>query len=48
MDEETWNRARGWALWKALITYNGNQYSNPKVARESLNIINLIAHDFEL
>ncbi|WP_339267311.1 aminoglycoside phosphotransferase family protein [Paenibacillus sp. FSL R5-0470] len=48
MDEETWNRARGWALWKALITYNGNRYSNPKVARESLNIINLIADDFEL
>ncbi|GAA0475004.1 hypothetical protein GCM10009096_15760 [Parasphingorhabdus litoris] len=20
MDNETWNRARGWALWKALIT----------------------------
>ena len=20
-DEETWNRSRGWALWKALITY---------------------------
>jgi Predicted aminoglycoside phosphotransferase len=20
-DEETWNRGRGWALWKALITY---------------------------
>lgn len=48
MDEETWNRARGWALWKALITYNGNRYSNPKVARESLEIINLIADDFEL
>ncbi|WP_392544409.1 phosphotransferase [Oryzobacter telluris] len=20
LDDETWNRARGWALWKALIT----------------------------
>jgi len=28
LDEETWRRARGWALWKALITasgYDGNQ-----------------------
>ena len=25
MDEETWNRARGWALWKALITYDANK-----------------------
>lgn len=21
LDEETWDRAKGWALWKALITY---------------------------
>lgn len=21
-DEDTWNRAKGWALWKALISYN--------------------------
>lgn len=48
MDEETWNRARGWALWKALITYNGNRYTNLEVARESLNTINVIADDFEL
>ncbi|WP_088071819.1 aminoglycoside phosphotransferase family protein [Gottfriedia luciferensis] len=24
-DEGTWNRARGWALWKALITFNENK-----------------------
>lgn len=23
-DEDTWNRAKGWALWKALITYDIN------------------------
>lgn len=22
LDEDTWNRARGWALWKALITFD--------------------------
>jgi aminoglycoside phosphotransferase (APT) family kinase protein len=48
MDEGTWNRARGWALWKALITYHGNRYSNSEVAWESLTIINSIADDFEL
>ncbi|HEY2422007.1 MAG TPA: aminoglycoside phosphotransferase family protein [Neobacillus sp.] len=48
MDEGTWNRARGWALWKALITYHGNRSSNSEVARESLTIINSIADDFEL
>lgn len=21
LDKGTWNRAKGWALWKALITY---------------------------
>ncbi|OZQ59315.1 acetyltransferase [Paenibacillus sp. VTT E-133280] len=48
MDEGTWNRARGWALWKALITYHGNRSSNQKAAKESLTIINSIADDFEL
>ncbi|MFY0762391.1 aminoglycoside phosphotransferase family protein [Metabacillus dongyingensis] len=47
MDEETWNRARGWALWKALITYYGNKNSNKSIAEESYNIINIIVDDYE-
>ncbi|USK31499.1 aminoglycoside phosphotransferase family protein (plasmid) [Bacillus sp. CMF21] len=47
MDEETWNRARGWAVWKALITYNGNKNSNKAIADESYNIINIIVDDYE-
>ncbi|MCF6137713.1 aminoglycoside phosphotransferase family protein [Pseudalkalibacillus berkeleyi] len=47
-DEETWNRARGWALWKALITYNWNRRSNKVIAEESYNIINIIQEDYEL
>ena len=47
MDEETWNRARGWALWKALITYDGNKNSNKEIAEESFNIINIIVDDYE-
>ena len=47
MDEETWNRARGWALWKALITYDANRDSNEKVAEESYRIIQVIVDDYE-
>lgn len=53
MDEEAWNRARGWALWKALITYdvnrnrNRNRDSNEKVAEESYRVIQVIVDDYE-
>ncbi|WP_347552956.1 aminoglycoside phosphotransferase family protein (plasmid) [Pseudalkalibacillus hwajinpoensis] len=47
-DEETWNRARGWALWKSLITYNWNRRSNKETAEDSYNIINTIQEDYEL
>ncbi|MGE7768790.1 aminoglycoside phosphotransferase family protein [Peribacillus sp. NPDC096540] len=46
-DEETWNRARGWALWKALITYNYNKQSNKAIADESFYIIKVILNDYE-
>jgi aminoglycoside phosphotransferase (APT) family kinase protein len=46
-DEETWNRVRGWALWKALITYNGNKNSSNAIAEES-SIINIIIDDYKL
>ncbi|KAB2443904.1 aminoglycoside phosphotransferase family protein [Bacillus luti] len=47
MDEETWNRARGWALWKALITYDANKISNKIVAEESYRVIQVIEDDYE-
>ncbi|MEH7380537.1 aminoglycoside phosphotransferase family protein [Bacillus sp. JJ1533] len=47
MDEETWNRARGWALWKALITYNGSRHSNKAIAKEAYNIIRIIQLDYQ-
>ncbi len=46
-DEETWNRARGWALWKALITYNYNKHSNKAIADKSFNTIKTILNDYE-
>lgn len=48
MDEGTWNRARGWALWKALITNNSNRNSNKVIAEESYNVIKIIEQDYEL
>ncbi|MGE7852216.1 aminoglycoside phosphotransferase family protein [Bacillus paramycoides] len=48
MDEETWNRARGWALWKALITYDANRDSNEKVAEETYRVIQVIVDDYEI
>jgi len=47
MDEETWNRARGWALWKALITYDGNKNSNRTIAEESSRIIKIIIDEYK-
>lgn len=46
-DEETWNRARGWALWKTLITFNWDKDSNKKSAEESLEIIKAIEQDYK-
>ncbi|PRT31804.1 aminoglycoside phosphotransferase family protein [Bacillus wiedmannii] len=47
IDEEMWNRARGWALWKALITYDANKTSNKIVAEESYRVIQVIVDDYE-
>ena len=33
--------ARGWALWKALITYDANKSSNKIVAEESYHLSNV-------
>lgn len=34
MDEEMWNRVRGWVFWKVLIIYDVNRESNEKVVEE--------------
>ena len=47
IDEEMWNRARGWALWKALITYDANKISNKIVAEESYRVIQVIVKIME-
>jgi len=48
MDEETWNRARGWALWKALIMFEGNKDANKTMAEESYRIIKIIIDEYKV
>jgi aminoglycoside phosphotransferase (APT) family kinase protein len=47
MDEGTWNRARGWALWKALITYDAHKDSDKVKAEEAYNTIWTIVEDYK-
>ncbi|WP_409276247.1 aminoglycoside phosphotransferase family protein [Neobacillus sp. SCS-31] len=48
MDEGTWNRARGWALWKALITYEEYKNSDSKKSAEAFYVIQTIIEDSEI
>lgn len=40
LDENTWIRGRGWALWKALISLASIKDKQSKAARERINQIN--------
>ena len=40
LDESTWARGRGWALWKALITFAGNLDTDINVAATARRVIN--------
>ncbi len=40
LDKDTWNRAKGWALWKALITLEAIHDKTNSNAQEQLLIIN--------
>lgn len=47
VDEGTWNRARGWALWKALITYDEHTDSNKERAAEAYRTIQIILEEYK-
>jgi aminoglycoside phosphotransferase (APT) family kinase protein len=47
LDEGTWNRARGWALWKALITYDAHIDSDKVIAEEASSTIWTIVEDYK-
>jgi len=47
LDDATWARGRGWALWKALITLAGHIDTNPLEAGRALRVIEevLVEHE---
>ncbi len=45
LGEDVWARARGWALWKALITLSGAQGTNPAHAASAARVLGDILID---
>ncbi len=48
VDSQTWQRARGWALWKALITLAAIEKKTSDEAQKQLNIINTILDEHNI
>ena len=48
LDRQSWERARGWALWKALITAVGKRDAEPDTAAAALRIAEQAAGDDDL
>ena len=47
LDNNTWARGRGWALWKALIVCAGLPGTNPLAVKESWRILDEILNDYK-
>ncbi|GIP35934.1 hypothetical protein J2TS4_51440 [Paenibacillus sp. J2TS4] len=45
-DQDTVNRARGWALWKALITYARNE-PRSEASNWGKHVIDVIIRDYK-
>jgi len=45
LDPATWERARGWAIWKALITLVRHRDTNPAEAKKAAQIIRSVLDD---
>ncbi len=39
LDDDTWDRGRGWALWKALITIVEHRLARPAIADQARAVI---------
>jgi aminoglycoside phosphotransferase (APT) family kinase protein len=46
VDDATWARGRGWALWKALITLAEHSDTDPAKAGEARRVMNEVLADF--
>jgi aminoglycoside phosphotransferase (APT) family kinase protein len=47
LDEATWARGRGWALWKALITLAEYVNTNPAKAQEAGRVLDEVLADYK-
>lgn len=47
LDEDTWDRARGWALWKTLITFAQFQNDDSEISMEMKRIIDIIICEYK-
>lgn len=45
VDDATWARGRGWALWKALITIVGARATDPAIAHEARRVLSEVIAD---
>jgi aminoglycoside phosphotransferase (APT) family kinase protein len=45
LDEATWERGRGWTLWKGLITLAEHVKTNPSAAGEARRVIEEVLAD---
>ena len=45
LDSDTWNRARGWALWKALVTLDAIDNKEGEETKKQLEIINEVINE---
>ena len=46
VDPETWARGRGWALWKALITYAGHVDTDAAKAATAKHVIEEVLAEY--
>lgn len=47
LDDDTWTRARGWALWKALITLVQHIEADNYPSRQARHVINEVLDDYQ-
>ncbi len=45
VDDGTWARGRGWALWKALISLAGNRDADPTITATNQDVIDAVLAD---
>ncbi len=47
MDENSWSRGRGWALWKALVEASGISKTNTQTKQSAMNTIQKVLKEYK-